>query len=51
MPLTALAVIVGASVILAIALMPGEITSLFISRMAIPMLLFHGEQDARQDAR
>ncbi len=48
MPLTALAVVVGASVILAdpifqglaIALMAGEIASLLISRMAVPVLYF-----------
>jgi multidrug efflux pump subunit AcrB len=48
MMLTALAVVVGASVILAdpifkglaIALMAGEIASLFISRMAVPVLYF-----------
>ncbi len=48
MLLTALAVVVGASVILAdpifkglaIALMAGEIASLFISRMAVPVLYF-----------
>jgi multidrug efflux pump subunit AcrB len=48
MLLTALAVVVGASVILAdpifqglaIALMAGEIASLLISRMAVPVLYF-----------
>jgi multidrug efflux pump subunit AcrB len=46
--LTALAVVVGASVILldpifqglAIALMAGEIASLLISRMAVPVLYY-----------
>jgi multidrug efflux pump subunit AcrB len=48
MVLTAAAVIVGAAVILAdpifqglaIALMAGEVASLFISRMAVPVLYF-----------
>jgi multidrug efflux pump subunit AcrB len=48
MLLTALAVVVGASVILAdpifqglaIALMAGEIASLLISRLAVPVLYF-----------
>jgi len=48
MLLTALAVIVGASVILAdpifqglaISLMAGEVASLLISRMAVPVLYF-----------
>jgi multidrug efflux pump subunit AcrB len=48
MLLTALAVVVGASVILAdpifqglaISLMAGEIASLLISRMAVPVLYF-----------
>jgi multidrug efflux pump subunit AcrB len=48
MLLTALAVVVGAAVILAdpifqglaISLMAGEIASLFISRMAVPVLYF-----------
>ena len=48
MLLTAMAVVVGASVILfdpifqglAISLMAGEIASLFISRMAVPVLYF-----------
>jgi multidrug efflux pump subunit AcrB len=48
MMLTALAVVVGAAVILfdpifqglAISLMAGEIASLFISRMAVPVLYF-----------
>ena len=46
--LTAMAVVVGASVILfdpifqglAISLMAGEIASLFMSRMAVPLLYF-----------
>lgn len=53
MLLTALAVVVGASVILAdpifqglaISLMFGEIASLFISRMAVPVLYFMTNQD------
>jgi len=52
MLLTALAVVVGASVILAdpifkglaIALMAGEIASLLISRMAVPVLYFMAKQ-------
>ena len=48
MLLTALAVVVGAAVILAdpifqglaIALMAGEMASLFISRMAVPVLYY-----------
>jgi multidrug efflux pump subunit AcrB len=48
MLLTAMAVIVGAAVILAdpifqglaIALMAGEVASLFISRMAVPVLYY-----------
>jgi multidrug efflux pump subunit AcrB len=48
MLLTAMAVVVGAAVILAdpifqglaIALMAGEIASLFISRMAVPVLYY-----------
>jgi multidrug efflux pump subunit AcrB len=48
MMLTAMAVVVGAAVILAdpifqglaIALMAGEIASLFISRMAVPVLYY-----------
>jgi multidrug efflux pump subunit AcrB len=48
MMLTALAVVVGAAVILfdpifqglAISLMAGEIASLFISRMAVPVLYY-----------
>ena len=52
MLLTALAVVVGASVILAdpifkglaIALMAGEIASLLISRMAVPVLYFMGKK-------
>ena len=54
MLLTALAVIVGAAVILAdpifqglaIALMAGEIASLLISRMAVPVLYFMANKDA-----
>jgi multidrug efflux pump subunit AcrB len=54
MLLTALAVIVGASVILAdpifqglaISLMAGEIASLLISRMAVPVLYFMANQPA-----
>ena len=60
MLLTALAVVVGASVILAdpifqglaIALMAGEIASLLISRMAVPVLYFmanKGRAAARAD--
>ncbi len=53
--LTALAVVVGASVILAdpifkglaIALMAGEIASLLISRMAVPVLYFMANKQAR----
>lgn len=53
MLLTALAVVVGASVILAdpifqglaISLMFGEIASLFISRMAVPVLYFMANKD------
>ena len=52
MLLTALAVVIGASVILAdpifqglaISLMAGEIASLFISRMAVPVLYFMSHQ-------
>jgi len=57
MMLTAMAVVVGAAVILfdpifqglAIALMAGEIASLFISRMAVPVLYFmaHGREAAQ----
>jgi multidrug efflux pump subunit AcrB len=51
MMLTAAAVIVGASVILfdpifqglAISLMAGEVASLFLSRMTVPILYFLGE--------
>jgi multidrug efflux pump subunit AcrB len=54
MLLTALAVVVGASVILAdpifkglaISLMAGEIASLFISRMAVPVLYFMASERA-----
>ena len=61
MLLTALAVVVGASVILAdpifqglaISLMAGEVASLLISRMAVPVLYFMAynrrEPDARQN--
>ncbi len=53
MLLTALAVVVGASVILAdpifqglaISLMFGEIASLLISRMAVPVLYFMANRD------
>ena len=56
MLLTALAVIVGASVILAdpifqglaISLMFGEIASLLISRMAVPVLYFMVKKDSHQ---
>ena len=59
MLLTALAVVVGASVILAdpifqglaIALMAGEIASLLISRMAVPVLYFMVNQPPRSGAR
>jgi multidrug efflux pump subunit AcrB len=52
MLLTALAVVIGASVILAdpifqglaISLMAGEIASLLISRMAVPVLYFMSHQ-------
>ncbi len=55
MLLTAMAVVVGASVILAdpifkglaIALMAGEIASLLISRMAVPVLYFMANKHAR----
>ena len=60
MLLTALAVVVGASVILAdpifqglaIALMAGEIASLLISRMAVPVLYFmiHRRREATQSS-
>jgi multidrug efflux pump subunit AcrB len=51
MMLTAAAVIVGASVILfdpifqglAISLMAGEVASLFLSRMTVPILFFMSE--------
>ena len=57
--LTALAVVVGVSVILtdpifkglAIALMAGEIASLLISRMAVPVLYFMANQPPRSGAR
>ena len=57
MMLTAMAVVVGGSVILfdpifqglAISLMAGEVASLFISRMAVPVIYFlwmrHGHKD------
>jgi multidrug efflux pump subunit AcrB len=60
MMLTAMAVVVGGSVILfdpifqglAISLMAGEVASLFISRMAVPVIYFlwmrHGHKDAAQ---
>ncbi len=55
MLLTALAVVVGASVILAdpifqglaISLMFGEIASLLISRMAVPVLYFMTNRDPK----
>jgi multidrug efflux pump subunit AcrB len=58
MLLTALAVIVGAAVILAdpifqglaIALMAGEIASLLISRMAVPVLYFMANRNAGSSA-
>jgi multidrug efflux pump subunit AcrB len=54
MLLTALAVVIGASVILAdpifqglaISLMAGEIASLLISRMAVPVLYFMANHKA-----
>ena len=57
MLLTALAVVVGASVILqdpifqalAISLMFGEIASLLISRMAVPVLYFMADRRAATD--
>jgi multidrug efflux pump subunit AcrB len=58
MLLTAMAVVVGAAVILAdpifqglaLSLMAGEIASLLISRMAVPVLyhLVHGGDDERE---
>jgi len=59
MLLTAFAVVVGASVILAdpifqglaISLMAGEIASLLISRMAVPVLYFTAYRNARATAR
>ena len=56
MLLTALAVVVGASVILAdpifqglaIALMAGEIASLLISRTAVPVLYFMANNQVRE---
>ncbi len=58
MLLTAMAVVVGAAVILAdpifqglaISLMAGEIASLFISRMAVPVLYFMGKQPSNSTA-
>jgi multidrug efflux pump subunit AcrB len=57
--LTAMAVVVGVSVILfdpifqglAISLMAGEVASLLISRMAVPVLYFMANQPRRPDAR
>ncbi|MCW0217378.1 MAG: efflux RND transporter permease subunit [Prosthecobacter sp.] len=57
MLLTAMAVVVGAAVILAdpifqglaIALMAGEIASLFISRMAVPVLYFMANRHAHPE--
>ena len=57
MLLTAMAVVVGAAVILAdpifqglaIALMAGEIASLFISRMAVPVLYFMANRNSRSE--
>jgi multidrug efflux pump subunit AcrB len=59
MVLTATAVIVGAAVILAdpifqglaISLMAGEVASLLISRMAVPVLYFMAHRRAGQTAR
>ena len=56
MLLTAMAVVVGASVILfdpifqglAISLMAGEIASLLISRMAVPVLYFMAYQHRKE---
>jgi multidrug efflux pump subunit AcrB len=58
MPLTALAVVVGASVILAdpifqglaISLLFGEVASLLISRMAVPVLYFMAHAKDRAGA-
>lgn len=58
MLLTALAVVVGASVILAdpifkglaIALMAGEIATLLISRMAVPVLYFMANKDSAKNS-
>ena len=58
MLLTAMAVVVGAAVILAdpifqglaIALMAGEIASLLISRMAVPVLYFMAKAPPRPKA-
>ncbi len=49
MLLTALVVVVG-SVILAIARMVGEIASLLISRMAVPVLFFMANKHAKSGA-
>jgi multidrug efflux pump subunit AcrB len=59
MALTAAAVVVGASVILfdpifqglAISLMAGEVASLLLSRMAVPVLYFIGNRRAARGAR
>jgi multidrug efflux pump subunit AcrB len=59
MMLTAMAVVVGAAVILtdpifqglAIALMAGEIASLFISRMAVPVLYFMMNRHAHPETK
>jgi len=58
MLLTAMAVVVGAAVILAdpifqglaISLMAGEIASLLISRLAVPVLYFMGKQPSNSNA-
>jgi multidrug efflux pump subunit AcrB len=58
MLLTALAVVVGASVILAdpifqglaISLMAGEIASLLISRLAVPVLYYMANERAESKA-
>lgn len=59
MLLTAMAVVVGAAVILAdpifqglaIALMAGEIASLFISRMAVPVLYFMANKQSHPETK
>ena len=59
MLLTAMAVVVGAAVILAdpifqglaIALMAGEIASLFISRMAVPVLYYMANKHSHPEAK